>query len=81
MRNHLIDCKEDIKDIQHTIKLKTGVSITAEEACNILEEYSDVYAAGWLSLSETPDGIWEDLSILDLTKYIGWTSLDIKYER
>ena len=80
MRNHLVECKEDIKDIQHAVKLKTGVSVTSAEACSIWEEYSETYSADWMGLGETPDEIWQQLQRIDLTNYVGWVASDLKYE-
>ena len=78
--SHLKVHKDDIKKIREVVLTKTQVTITAEEACNLWETYSDKYAAGWIFLPETTEEIWSALSTIDLTDYVGWTASDLKYD-
>lgn len=78
--SHLKVYKTDIKKIQQVIFDNTKVNITAEEACNLWETYSDNYASGWIFLPKTSNEIWKALSTLDLTEYVGWTAAELKYD-
>ena len=54
--------KPDVERIQSIIR-NNGYEADLEDCACIWEEYSDMYAAGWLGLGEDDDGVWNCIRI------------------
>ena len=64
-KDNLHEYTEDIKRIQSLAQEK-GYLLSVTDAQKAWEEYSDMYAAGWLYLPEDDESVWR--SVFDFLK-------------